>query len=139
MEDFKMTDQPPTSKELEALFVEDGEQAIDSLLRATLEPLIGFTRDGRLVSKASFLSMPDTMKILAVLLARLAMSRLHLPGAQPEASAEKLANDCAVPLKSCREHLSRFKARRLLEKNDSGYFVPTWEVSDIAGMFRGKA
>jgi len=128
-----------SSKALEGLFVDDSEQAIDSLLRSSLEPIIGFTREGRLVTKAPFLKMPDTSKIIAVLLARQAMTRLHLPAARPEAGPEQLATECAVPVKSCREYLSRLKAKRLLEKNEGGYFVPTWAVPEATEAIRGKA
>ncbi len=133
-----MTEQSSVPKELEALFVDDNEQAIDSLLRTCLEPIIGFTRDGRLVTKAPFLKLPDTARILAALLARQAMVRLHVPGAKAEAGAEQLGTDCAVPIKSCREYLSRFKSRRLLDKNESGYFVPIWAIPEVAEVIQKK-
>lgn len=132
-----MADQPQ-SKELEALFVDDSEQAIDSILRSCLEPVIGFTREGKLVTKAPFLKLSDSARILAALLARQAMSRLRLLGARSEATAEELAGDCAIPIKSCREYLSRFKTRRLLEKNDAGYFVPIWAIAEVAEAVRNK-
>ncbi len=126
------------SKELEALFVDDSEQAIDSVLRSCLEPIIGFTREGKLVTKAPFLKLSDSARILAVLLARQAMSRLRLHGARSEATAEELASDCAIPTKSCREYLSRFKTRRLLEKSEAGYFVPVWAIAEVAETVRSK-
>src|SRR5689334_8429441 len=76
---LSMPDLP--SKELEALFVENSEQAIDSILRSCLESIVGFTRDGKLVTKSAFLKLPDTAKIIAILLARQAMTRLHVVGA----------------------------------------------------------
>lgn len=120
------------SRELEALLVDDSEQAIDGLLRNVLQPYVGFTREGRMVTKPQFLKLSDATRLLAALLARQAMIRLKLPGAKAEASAEELQNECMVPLKSARESLSRFKSRRLLDKNDAGYFVPTWAISDVA-------
>jgi hypothetical protein len=115
-------------RELEALFVDSDEQAVDSLLRATLEPLIGFTRDGKIVTKSGFLKVADTAKILTNLLARQAMVRLQIPGAKLSATPDQLASDCAVPLKSAREHLSRLKAKRLLDKDETGYFIPTYAI-----------
>ena len=126
-----MTNQQASPGELDVLFVEDSEQAIDGLLRAALVPIIGFTRDGRMVTKPPFLKLPDISRILAALLARQAMIRLKLAGAKLEATPDQLENECGVSLKSCREHLSRLKARRMLDKNDAGYFVPTWAIADV--------
>jgi hypothetical protein len=127
-----MTQENPVSSELEALFVDSSEQAIDGLLRNALEPYIGFTRDSKIVTKAPFLKLADNLKLLAYLLARQAMVRLQLTGAVLAATAEHLATECHVPIKSAREHLSRLKGRRLLEKDDSGYFVPTWAISSAS-------
>ena len=80
----------PSSSELEALFVDDQQPAIDGALRLALAPVIGFTREGKLIPKAPFLKLPDTAKILAVLLAKQAMTRLKVPGVAPEANAEDL-------------------------------------------------
>jgi len=129
-----MTAEKQAGSELEALFLDDTEQAVDGMLRATLEPIIGFTRDGKLVTKSALLKLPDISRILAALLARQAMVRLKLPNARVEATADQLENEVAVPLKSCREHLSRLKARRMLDKNDSGYFVPVWAIADVCQM-----
>ncbi len=120
------------SRELEALLVDDSEQAIDGLLSNVLQPYVGLTREGRMVTKPQFLKLSDATRLLAALLARQAMIRLKLPGAKAEASAEELQNECMVPLKSTREYLSRLKSRRLLEKGEGGYFVPTWAISDVA-------
>jgi hypothetical protein len=60
------------------------------------------------------------------------MVRLNLPGATAEASADLLHTECGVPLKSSREYLSRHKSRRLLDRNERGYFVPSWAVADVA-------
>jgi hypothetical protein len=126
------------SRDLQGLLVEEGEQAIDSLLRTALEPYIAFTRAGRMITKPQFLELSDPAKILVALLGRLAMVRLHLPGAKVEASAEQMQSECMIPLKSTREYLSRHKSRRLLEKNASGYFVPTWSVAEVVSTLRGK-
>ena len=118
--------------ELEGLFVDDGDDAVDAVLRATLEKFVGITRDGKTVPKPAFLKLSDPQKILIALLARLAKVRLNIPGYVREGTADELASECIVPVKSCREYLSRLKARKLLEKADSGYFVPNWAVSNVA-------
>ncbi len=127
-----MAEKEGHSKELEALFVEEGEQAVDAKLRSVLEGFVGFTRDGRFHAKPAFLKLSHHKKILLTLLAGQAMVRLKLPGASAERTAESLQNECFVPLKTCRETLSRLKARRLIDKNNAGYFVPTWAISTVA-------
>lgn len=127
------------SKELQALLVDDGEQAIDGLLRRALEPYARFTREGRVITKEQFLKLSDPSKLLVFLLARQAMVRLKLPSAAAESTADTMHSECGVPLKSAREHLSRLKSRRLLDKNDAGYFVPIWAVSNVVDLISGKA
>jgi hypothetical protein len=117
------------SRELEALFVDEGEQAVDGLLKATLEPLLGFTRDGRIVTKAQFLKLQLPAKVLSVMLGRLAIVRLNVPDSKAEATAEQLASECMATLKAVRECLSRLKRKNLLAKNDLGYFIPMWAVA----------
>jgi hypothetical protein len=134
-----MSDNKGSQTELESLFVdESGEEAIDTVLRTVLEQFVGFTRDGKIVTRQSFLKLSDPTRILVALLARRAMVRLNIPGAKQEAGADQLAAECLVPLKSCREHLSRYKSRRLLEKNLTGYFVPAWAVPDAAAAVLKK-
>lgn len=133
-----MSDQKPVSSELEGLFVEDGEQAIDAVLRSALENLVGLTRDGRLIPKPAFQKLSDPNRVLVALLAKQAMARLRIPDAGPEATADRLAEECMVPVKSCREYLSRFKSRRLLDKNQKGYFIPAWAVSSVAEAVQKK-
>ena len=131
-------DDTKQSSELEGLLIEDGDQAIDSMLRRVLAPYVGFTRAGKMITKAPFLELGDSARLLVALLARQAAARLALPGAAPEADAEALHAECQVPLKSCREYLSRFKQRRLLEKNETGYFVPTWAMASVAEVVPSK-
>jgi hypothetical protein len=127
------------SKELQALFVDEGEQAVDGLLRITLEPLLGLTRDGRVVTKSPFLKLSLPSRILAVLLARRAMVRLDVPNVGAEASPEQLEDECVAPLKACRECLSRLKAKKVLEKNEAGYFIPLWAVSRAVEEIKGSS
>src|ERR1700722_12922195 len=102
-----MPDSKVSPTELESLFVdESGEEAIDTVLRTVLEQFVGFTRDGKIVTKQRFLKLSDPTKILVALLARRAMVRLNIPGAKQEAGADQLGAECLVPLKSCRAHLS---------------------------------
>jgi hypothetical protein len=125
-----------TSKELESLFVDDSEQAIDALIRTTLAPLVGLTRDGKIVARDAFLKLSLPARILAVALAHLALTRLGVPDASVHVSAERLAIECMAPLKACRESLSRLKAKNVLSKDASGYFVPVWAVAKIVGEIK---
>ena len=126
------------SKELEGLFVDESEQAVDGLLRTTLEPLLGFTRDGKIVTKKLFLEQSVPARVLTVLLARLAMVRLNVPSARAEATPEQLESECLAPVKACRESLSRLKGKGLLDKNEAGYSIPIWAVSKAVGEIKGN-
>jgi hypothetical protein len=128
-----------TSRELEGLFVDQSEQAIDGLLKSVLEPLLGLTRDGKIVTKPLFLKLSLPEKILAVMLARLALVRLSVPNAQSEATAEHLQNECLATAKACRECLSRLKSKNILEKNDTGYFLPVWAVTKAVAEIKTHA
>jgi len=117
---------------LQSLLVDEGEQAIDIRLSEALKNFLAFTKEGRLVTKPEFLKLSHPNRILVVLLGRHAMVRLSLPDSVPEATPEVLEKDCLVPLKSCREYLSRLKTRRMLEKNEKGYYIPTWALTTAA-------
>ncbi|MGA3294401.1 MAG: hypothetical protein ABSE45_10520 [Candidatus Acidiferrales bacterium] len=133
-----MNEQKETTRELEGLLIDDGEQAIDSMLRRVLEPYVGFTRDGKMITKPAFLRLGDSARLLVALLGRQAAVRLALPGATAEANAEALHAECQVPRKSCAEYLSRYKQKRLLEKNKTGYFVPIWAMANVAAAVQPK-
>ena len=124
-----MGDSKQPCKELEALFVDENEQAVDRVLRTTLGPFLGLTRDGRILTKDPFLRLQLPAKVLIVMLARLAAVRLGVAGAKAEANADQLQSECMAPVKACRECLSRLKRRNLLAKNDLGYFMPIWAVT----------
>ena len=121
-------EQSQPASQLESLLVDEGEQALDALLQKILQPYATFTRSGRMISKPEFLKLSHTGRLLVCLLGRRAMVRLALPNATLELTPEQMEAECAIPLKSCREYVSRMKARRLLDKNAIGYFVPTWAV-----------
>ena len=133
-----MTAIKEASKQLEGLFVDESEQAVDGLLRATLEPLLGLTREGRIVTKEPFLEQSVPARILTVLLARLAMARLNVPNARAEATPEQLEPECLAPVKACRECLSRLKGKGLLAKDDAGYSIPLWAVSKAVVEIKGN-
>ena len=133
-----MSSTKEVSKELEGLFVDEGEQAVDGLLKATLEPLLGLTRNGKIVTKPAFLEQSVPARVLAVLLARLASVRLNVPNARAEATPEQLESDCLTPVKACRECLSRLKGKGLLAKTERGYSVPVWAVSKAVGEIKGS-
>jgi len=128
--------QKESSKELESLYVDNDEAALDSMLRMALSPLLGFTRDGKIISKDPYLRLSLPARILSSLLARLAMVRLGVPGAKAESTAEDLAEDCLAEVKACRECLSRLKGRKLLDRNQGGYFLPIWAASKAVAEIR---
>lgn len=138
-EDVMQSEQEGSASPLESLLVEDGEQAVETLLHETLKPFASFTRTGQMVMKPEFLKLPQNNRLLVCLLGRHAMMRLKLPSASLELRTEDLARECSVELKSCREHLSRCKARRLLDKNENGYFVPAWAIPNAAKIIRDGA
>jgi hypothetical protein len=133
-----MTAGREVSKELEGLFVDESEQAVDGLLRATLGPFLGLTREGRIVTKTPFLDQSVPARILMVLLAHLAMVRLSVPNARAEATPDQLQSECLAPVKACRESLSRLKGKGLLLKNEAGYSIPIWAVSKAVGEIKGN-
>lgn len=133
-----MKDENKTTSELEALLIDDAEEAIDSILRRVLEPYVAFARSGRMVTKPAFLELGGSVRLLVALLGRQAAVRLALPGAAVEANVEMLHAECQVPRKSCAQYLSRYKQKRLLEKNEAGYFVPTWAMASVAAAVQSK-
>ena len=129
-----MVEEGAKRNELQALLVDEDEQAADKLLREVLQRFVGLTREGRVVTKPQYLKLSHQNRLLVSLMARQAMVRLGLPSASVEASAEVLEREAMVPLKSCREYLSKLKKARLLDKNERGYFVPLWSLSNVAGV-----
>jgi len=125
--------------ELAALFVEASEQAVDGLLRSSLEPLLGLTRDGKVVTKPPFIKLSIPARILAILLARQALVRLKVTDAKASATPEELETECLAPLKTCREVLSKLKARRILIKTDEGYEVPVWSLPQAVAAVTGRS
>ncbi|MGC1107717.1 MAG: hypothetical protein WA876_14380 [Candidatus Acidiferrales bacterium] len=125
--------------QLESLLVEDGEQAIDTLLEETLKPFVGFSRSGQMITKPEFLKLSQPDRLLVCLLGCHVMVRLKLPNASLELAPEALEKECSVPLKNAREHLSRCKARRLLEKNARGYYIPSWAVLSVCKIVKKGA
>ncbi|MGB6484839.1 MAG: hypothetical protein WBE86_15240 [Candidatus Acidiferrales bacterium] len=122
-----------TSKsELEALLVDTEPEDTDRLLRSCLEGRVAFDRaSGRLIVRPGLFELSHPERILVLLLARQAMRKLGLE-VPVEVDARGLATEAQVDLKSCREQLSRLKAKRRIEKGDSGYFVPTWNTFLVA-------
>lgn len=131
--------EPEEQNELAGLFVENSEQAVDSLLRSTLEPLLGLTRDGKVVTKPAFVKLSIPARILSILLARQAMVRLKVPGARASASPEELETECLAQLKTCREVLSKLKARKILIRDGEGYAVPVWAIPQAVASVTGRS
>ncbi|HKV27290.1 MAG TPA: hypothetical protein VJN90_03315 [Candidatus Acidoferrales bacterium] len=118
--------------ELEALLVDTEPEDTDRLLRSSLEGRVAFEKaSGRLIVRPGLFDLSSPERILILLLARQAMRKLGLE-VPAEVDARVLATEAQVDLKGCREQLSRLKAKRRIDKNDGGYFVPTWNTFLIA-------
>ena len=118
-----------SSSELESLFADSGEADVDHRLRECLAGKVAIERaTGRLLVKPPLFELPQQDRILALMLTRHAIRRLGVPDAQLEADPATLAGEGQVSLKNCREYLSRFKAKRVIEKGNAGYYVPDWNL-----------
>jgi hypothetical protein len=117
------------STELEALLVENEEGDVDKLLLEALEGRIAMERgSGRIVPRPGLFKLSQPQRLIVLLLARHAALKLGLPDAKLEVPTEDLASCCQVPVKSCREQLSRMKAGGLINKGSSGYVLPSWNL-----------
>lgn len=126
------------SNELEALFADSEEADVDHRLRECLAGKVAIERaTGRLLVKPPLFELPQQDRILTLLLARHAIRRLGVPDAQLEAEPTTLAGEGQVSLKNCREYLSRFKAKRVIEKGKTGYYVPDWNLLLIIDRVSG--
>lgn len=119
--------------ELEALLIDSEEADIDKRLREVLEGKVAFDRtSGRLVVRPGLFALGQRERVLVLLLGRHALVRLGLPDACLEVDPAVLAEQAQVPLKNCREYLSRLKSKRIVEKKARGYALPTWNILLIA-------
>jgi hypothetical protein len=117
------------SSELEGLLVENEEGNVDKLLFEALEGRIAMERSsGRIVPRPGLFKLSQPERLIVLLLARHAAMKLGLPEATLEVAAEQLATDSQIPVKSCREQLSRLKASGLVNKASSGYVLPSWNL-----------
>jgi hypothetical protein len=115
--------------ELESLLVENEEGDVDKVLRMTLEGRIAIERSsGLIVSRPGLFKLSQAQRLIVLLLARHASYRLGIPNISLEASAEDLASGAQVPVKNCRELLSRLKASGLISKGTAGYTIPKWNL-----------
>src|SRR2546428_800015 len=115
--------------ELEALFADAEEADVDHRLRECLAGKVAIERaTGRLLVKPLLFELPQQDRLLTLLLARHAIRRVGVADAQVEADPTTLAGEGQISLKNCREYLSRFKAKRLIEKGKTGYYLPEWNL-----------
>ena len=115
--------------ELEGLFADAEEADVDRRLRECLTGKIAIERStGRVLVKPELYKLVQQERILVLLLARQAGRRLGLPGVQLEVDPTILAAEAQVDVKNCREYLSRFKAKRVIERGKDGYYVADWNL-----------
>lgn len=118
----------------------DEDRVTDDLVRDLLISFVGLSKtEAKIVPKPPFTKLPHPQKILLYLLARHAMVRLKIPGASLAANAENIAEGSLVPIKSCRETLSRLKAAGLVEKGEDGYAIPAHSLLRVEGEIRRVA
>lgn len=121
---------------LEELLI-DEDKVTDDLIKELLSPYVGLSKsEDKIVPKHGFADIPQPKRVLLYLLGRHAMERLKIPKASLSASTEKIAESCLVPLKSCREILSRLKGDGLIAKNKEGYLIPVHSLLRVAGELR---
>ncbi|MBI4354083.1 MAG: hypothetical protein HY595_02490 [Candidatus Omnitrophica bacterium] len=119
----------------EELFVETDDFIRQKLVQA-LKPWVGLQRDSDQVApREGFTSLPQQARILTCLLARHAMVQAGVPGASLELSSDKIAEQCFLAKKGCKEQLSRMKATGLVELKGrgEGYFVPRSALQLVCG------
>lgn len=126
------------SVELEGLLVDADEGEVDRRLRAALHGKVVVDRGtGRIIARPALLSLPQGQRLLVLLLARHAVLRLGLGDGEVEVDPESLASESQVNLKTCRELLSKLKAKGLVTKGDRGYKVPEWNILLVAQDLTG--
>jgi hypothetical protein len=115
--------------ELEGLLVDAQEGDLDRALLAALEGRVALERSGkRLLPRPLLFDLSIRHRLLGLFLAREAMARLDLGEHEAEVEAAVLATESQVPIKTCREYLSRMVSQKLLEKGRQGYRLPRWNV-----------
>jgi hypothetical protein len=115
--------------ELEKLLVDTAEGDVDRILLEALNGRVSLDRaTGKILPRPGLYKMPQRGRLIVLLLARHAVRILTLPGANTEATPEALAAEAQVPVKSCREYLSRLKSSGVVQKGSVGYELPVWSI-----------
>ncbi len=114
---------------LEDLLVEEDDQNVDMLLGDVLKGRIAIEKaTGRVVPRPGLYRLSEQRRLLLLLLAPHAARKLGHAEAQLELSAEQLASQGQVPIKNCREQLSRLKGQAVISRGSNGYLLPAWNV-----------
>lgn len=125
--------------ELEALLVDAEEADIDRRLREVLEHRVAVERtSGRIVVRPELLKLSQRQRLLSLLVARHALSRLGLGTGELEVDPAVLASEAQVRLKNVREYLSKLKAEGVVAKGPKGYSVPAWNILLVADEIRSS-
>lgn len=118
---------------LEDLLV-DEDKLTDELVKNSLAPHLGLSKSSdQIVPKPGFSELPQPTRILLYLVSRYAATKLKLPGASLSASVDKISENCMIPIKSCREILSRLKGTGLISKDQGGYLIPVHSLLRVTG------
>lgn len=132
-----MANETKRRSDLEALLVDGEERDVDRRLREVLDGKVAFERaTGRVLVRPRLFRLGERQRLLVLLLARHALVRLGVRGAQLEVDPAVLAEEAQVALKSCREYLSRLKRKRIVEKKPRGYVLPTWNILFVADQLK---
>ncbi len=115
--------------ELEGLLVEEEDRNVDKLMADVLTGRIAVEKaTGRVVPRAGLYRLSEQRRLLLLLLAPHAARKLGHADAQLELSPEQLASQGQVPIKNCREQLSRLKGQGVISRGSNGYLLPPWNV-----------
>lgn len=124
-----MAEKTNSPSRLRSLIVDSTGTDTDELLFRVLENRIAFEKStGRLLPRHGLFELDWKQRLLLLLLARRARLRLEFPAASEQATAAELAAEAQVPIKTCREYLSRLKSTGLIERKGEGYALPDWNT-----------
>jgi|SRR5882672_476821 len=115
--------------ELEKLLVDTAEGDVDRILLEALSGRVALDKStGKILPRPGLYKLPQRARLIVLMLARHAVRILTLPSASAEATPEALAAEAQVPVKSCREYLSRLKSSGVVQKGGVGYELPVWSI-----------
>jgi hypothetical protein len=114
---------------LKSLIVDSTGSDTEEVLFKALQNRISFEKTtGRLLPRQGLFELDGRRRLIALFLARQARGRLELPRGAEQANATELASESQMPVKTCREYLSRLKSIGIIERRGNGYYLPEWNI-----------